>query len=355
MQTTLRMGLLFCIILTAYGCAAGDLDGLDEVTEVELGGASAELTEVGHTVAVAQHGVWNDGWRAPSGVRYGWQWNANAWIDIEVANLSYEKSVGIVYSVDDWATSKSAEASYEYTLENGREIWGVDLVAMTKSDCYWCEPTASTLKYAVFYRHGDATEWDNNGGRDFRLPLTAKYEESPAASWTGNFTAKITRAGGDACTGSYDMAELSEASNTVTFGTWARSRAAFSNVCFDVYKEGVSDWNNQGVDEALAATLVCDWGDGDVRRYDTARFHTFDGNNARFAFSISSIDPFFYYRCPDVPTSESGEGSQAYIHAEAVCHVEVDGRAFGPSGTDSTFTLAYTDYASSPFRNEHCQ
>lgn len=96
-------------------------------------------------------GVWQSSWRAPSGVRYGWQWDSNVWIDVAVQNLAYHKQVVVDWSVDDGPTHTSLLA-YEGSLERGWERWGIDLLpAATGASCFWCEPEAKTMRYTVRY------------------------------------------------------------------------------------------------------------------------------------------------------------------------------------------------------------
>ena len=77
-------------------------------------------------------------------------------------NLSYAKTVRIVYTENNWATSREAYASYQATLPSGIELWQFSL------------PTAaviqqSQVQMAFQYTWATGSAWDNNYGRNYRL------------------------------------------------------------------------------------------------------------------------------------------------------------------------------------------
>jgi len=75
------------------------------------------------------------------------------WIDLKVQNLAYDKSVGIVWTDDNWQTVHPAYAQYEGALENGYEQWGVDISGRTYSGF------APTVEYAAFADMNGNTYW----------------------------------------------------------------------------------------------------------------------------------------------------------------------------------------------------
>ena len=66
-------------------------------------------------------------WTAPEGCVAGCDL-ASFWVDLSVANLAYDKHVGLLWSLDGWKTHEVALASFEHgALDGGREQWGVDV------------------------------------------------------------------------------------------------------------------------------------------------------------------------------------------------------------------------------------
>ncbi|MCB9655293.1 MAG: hypothetical protein H6729_14320 [Deltaproteobacteria bacterium] len=108
-------------VVAASGCglSSGDADDLgaayDESVaasvESRLSQAPVRLIDSGHYGAYVYHGITRESF----------------WVDLSVEGGASSKEVGIVWTADDWATSKRVLASYEGALPNGREQWGVDV------------------------------------------------------------------------------------------------------------------------------------------------------------------------------------------------------------------------------------
>ncbi|WP_411676295.1 hypothetical protein [Caproicibacter sp.] len=77
--------------------------------------------------------------------------------EIFLKNLGYEKTVLVKYTTDNWATSKSASASYEKSLPGNVEQWKIP------SDL----PHGSNVKYFVSYTVDGITYIDNNFGNNY--------------------------------------------------------------------------------------------------------------------------------------------------------------------------------------------
>ncbi|GAA5185118.1 carbohydrate-binding protein [Niveibacterium umoris] len=86
-----------------------------------------------------------------------------------VRNLAYAKEVKVVYTTDNWATTKVATATYSkdfwnssyYTIPNpnvmGFEEWRYTLDI----------GNATQVEYAISYKVNGVTYWDNNYGRNY--------------------------------------------------------------------------------------------------------------------------------------------------------------------------------------------
>lgn len=136
-----------------------------------------EVSAAPVTVARRDGGQWASNWAAPSGSRYGWQWDANVWVDLTAPSPGEDRIVGIRWTVDAWQTYQDAQAQFEGILASGEAQWGVDLVPVRRmQSCAWCTPEPVTFEYAIFTESGGVRTWDNAEGADYQLPLRTEYE-----------------------------------------------------------------------------------------------------------------------------------------------------------------------------------
>jgi len=176
--------------------------------------------------------------------------------------------------------------------------------------------------------------YDSDFGRNYR------HDVQRPVGWVGGMVAKISRAGGAPCEGF----EASPVDGSVGYGTWARVRAVTSHVCFRVWSEGVTDWDNPELGSAVVASLVCTWDGEAAERRHGVSWDARVGNDARYRASLRSLDPFSPYRCPEVPTRLEG----GYEVASASCEVEVNGARSLP------FSLTFSDYPDNAWRDANC-
>lgn len=100
-------------------------------------------------------------------------YNGTLYGSVTLKNLAYAKEVTVVYTVDGWATVRTAPASYSpyfwygaYSSASnpnalGAEEWSYSLDVSGGSE----------LEYAIAYSVGGATYWDNNFGQNYRTIL----------------------------------------------------------------------------------------------------------------------------------------------------------------------------------------
>ncbi|MCL4228705.1 MAG: hypothetical protein KJZ91_29915 [Myxococcales bacterium] len=182
--------------------------------------------------------------------------------------------------------------------------------------------------------------WDSRGGANYGFDVLV------APAWIGQARIRISRDSGDACDGGVD------AGGGFTFDTWARQRAAVTNVCLQAWSPGVTDRDDPAVWQQLDTTLR--WrprGASTPLRSIYADFDRRVGNDARFAASLRAIDPFRAYHCPDVPTSRTADGQ--YVRAEIEYVLVVNGVELRPA-PGAYFTGAFEDHAADPFRAANC-
>jgi Family of unknown function (DUF6209) len=214
-----------------------------------------------------------------------------------------------------WDTGESSGAS----IKSGALL--VDVPRTARAVELWFENTAVPGCQA----------WDSNFGANYRFDVLLP------PSWVGGATALTSRETTDPCDGGVDAA------GGFTFGTWARQRAAYANVCFRVWSPGVTDRDDPAVWQKLDATLR--WrarGTTAPLRSVYAAFDRRVGNDARFTVGLRALDPFRPYQCPEVPTFPAPDPQ--YVRAELEYVIVVNGVELRPAA-GAYFVATFDDYA----------
>ena len=87
-------------------------------------------------------------------------------VQATVENLAYHKSVKVVYTNDNWATSKTANLSYYFSEEGtNAERWKVDIPVTNKDK----------FQYYITYTVNGKTYVDNNWGANFDISYYRAY------------------------------------------------------------------------------------------------------------------------------------------------------------------------------------
>ena len=129
--------------------------------------------------------------------------------------------------------------------------------------------------------------WDSNFGGNYHLTLGAPPE---APGWIGNVDS-ITARG--TCSGKpCEQDRHALGASGVTFDTWVRQRAEFAEISFEVYEQGVTDWNDPDTWKKLDVEAHVRFGGvGDfAKSYVSIEDHV--GNNVRYGDGLRPIDPF---------------------------------------------------------------
>jgi hypothetical protein len=112
----------------------------------------------------------------------------NLWIDFKIKNIGQPEAIGVVWSWDNWASHRSTSATFEATMVDGAQQWGVDLRPAGSAYYHrslgfirWFPETSTNyvevtggrviIKYAIFYKTGGVWYWDRNGGADYSIIL----------------------------------------------------------------------------------------------------------------------------------------------------------------------------------------
>ncbi len=187
--------------------------------------------------------------------------------------------------------------------------------------------------------------WDSNFGKNYHFVIASPTNEP---EWVGNGASVISRstcANGEPCDS--DLVPLQQ---WFRFDTWARERAAITNVYFEVWKAGTTDFDNSKLWQQIDVQVhhrPAGYGPFQTRYVD---FDTRRGNNARYAFSLRDIDLLAVRNgssvitksdCPTFPLALSPDGQ--YVEATAEFYITVNGVDYRPT-TGGTFKGKFTDY-----------
>jgi hypothetical protein len=85
-------------------------------------------------------------------------------VNAQVENLSYNKTVRIVYSTDRWKTVLWGRLNYESTQANGQEIWSAEMAV---------PPGTESVVYALNAQMNGKDFWDNAYSRDYECRVSA--------------------------------------------------------------------------------------------------------------------------------------------------------------------------------------
>ncbi|MFN0251282.1 MAG: DUF6209 family protein [Kofleriaceae bacterium] len=187
--------------------------------------------------------------------------------------------------------------------------------------------------------------WDSNLGANYW------FDAAVAPHWMGEARTLITRGADDPCAGGV------ASSTGFAFDTWARQRAAISNLCFEVYQPGVTEQDDPGrIWHQLDTQLHYRFVGQSSSPWQSTPVHLDRrvGNNARYAFNVRALDPLRSYHCPEVaPTvTATPDGGRAEIRIEYFMTVNGGQLRPAPGGA---YAGTFVDYATDAWRSANCQ
>ena len=198
---------------------------------------------------------------------------------------------------------------------------------------------AGTTGVEIWFRNysgaGSTCEtWDSNLGSNYWFEVVAP---PGAPDWLGNAGVQISRAASAPCTDDVAIA------GDIRYDSWARTRATYTNLCFEAYEPGVTDWANPDVWQALDTQVHFRYDDG---AFQTAYVNTigFAGNNALYALPLATMDPFRPYHCPDVPVTTVDVGGESFDQAQLELYFTVGGVELRPA-PGAVYTVTFETYA----------
>jgi hypothetical protein len=181
------------------------------------------------------------------------------------------------------------------------------------------------------------------------------FAVAPAANepgWIGNARSVISR---QTCNGPCES-DLVPVTGELLYDTWARQRAAYRGITFEVWKDGVTDHDNpelwKQLDVQIHSRVV--GGAGTPGAFTTA-YVVFDrrlGNNARYLADLTALDPIKGQSaitnaadCPTFALSVPAANGGQYVEATVELYFTVNGAELRPAD-GSTFRVRYQNYKS---------
>lgn len=181
------------------------------------------------------------------------------------------------------------------------------------------------------------TDWDSRFGANYQFALGAP-------PWLGNGRVVIARG---PCGAGCATPPLEGGFN---FDTWARTRADITRLHFEVYEQGVTDFDNPELARSLDVQLYSRVGSSGPFTASSISCDSRSGDNALYAIDLRSLDPLGGVRggaltstadCPTFPTSFSADGQ--YVQADFQYFVRANGVDLRP-GAGGVFRGLYSNF-----------
>ncbi len=201
-------------------------------------------------------------------------------------------------------------------------------------------PTATGV--TIWFENTSASgcqAWDSNLGANYH------WDAARPPQWMGEARSLITRGASDPCDGGVPS------QNGFSFDTWARQRAAITNLCFQVYEPNVTDRDDPDLWQKLDVSLRYRYAGETAWRQKPINLDRRVGNNARFAASWRDMDPFKPYTCPPVQPRRSADGQ--YVSLDVEYYLVVNGGELRPA-PGAAYVGNFLDYLHDPWRDSNC-
>lgn len=184
--------------------------------------------------------------------------------------------------------------------------------------------------------------YDSDYGRNYHFRVEANPSQP---GWMGNAASAISRetCDGGACDKSRVVLE-----SGFRFDTWARQRALVAGAYFDVWKQGVTDFDNPELWKQLDVQVhyrqvgAPEWSKAYVG------FEKRVGNDARYLVPLRAIDPLggrtrtSKDECPKGPLAVSADGF--YVETDVEFYFTVNGFELRPTSGARVYRGTYVDY-----------
>jgi hypothetical protein len=171
--------------------------------------------------------------------------------------------------------------------------------------------------------------WDSSFGKNYHFTLDAPDD---APGWMGNAAGVISRW---TCSGGPCESDRQPLEQGFSFDTWARQRAAIAHLYLDVWRAGVTDWDNPELWQQLDVRMYYRFGASGPFLQRWVNFDRRVGNDARYAVPLRQIDPLPGNTitdpgaCPQAPLAISADGN--YVRTSVELYFVVNGVELRPS------------------------
>jgi len=204
---------------------------------------------------------------------------------------------------------------------------------------------------------GDLQIWFQNNNRwgcnafDSAFGANYHFAVKPAASepgWVGNVRSVTSRAtcnDGGVCDA--DLQALDTVA--VNYDTWTRQRAAIRGIYFEVWKDGVTNWDNPDLWRQLDVKVHSRVGSAGAFKTSYVTFERRIGNNARYAAPLAPLDPipgqFTLTNAADCPSPIHAvpSGGEPFVETTVELYFTVNGVEVRPSN-GGTYRVKYVNY-----------
>ena len=206
-------------------------------------------------------------------------------------------------------------------------------------------PFAGTLQ--LWFENTDVfgcTAWDSAYGANYSFSIAPPAN---APGWVGNASVLLDRAG---CNGPC-YADARPLAAGATYDTWARQQAVVTQVFFDVWQRGVTDFDNPDLWEQLDVEAHERWGSSSTFTTSYVSFAEYTGDNARYVIDLRALDPLggihgaaltAASQCPAIPATLTADGQ--YVQVDMELFFTVNGVALQPGG-GGPFHVLFQNYA----------
>ena len=322
---SLKLGLLFSVLVAAAGCGAPPAED-----EVETSGAA-----LGEAATIAFDGSWNE--RVTGELQKG-------------------KKVRVAYDADRLTACRGDHNGGPGWAITG--FWRIGDGPVRTFEAGGHSASGGADPTLTLDASGDLQIWFQNTSRwgcsayDSNLGDNYHFDVAPAAhepGWIGNVRFAIDRM---TCGGVCE-ASLRPVTGDISYDTWARQRAAVRVLTFEVWKDGVTTWDNPDRWKQLDVQVHARVG---AAGPFTTRYVAFDrrvGHNARYAVDLRALDPIPGLStiedasdCPAFDLDVPGGSSGALVEATIELFMTVNGVDVRPAGPGSVYRVRYSNYQS---------
>lgn len=185
--------------------------------------------------------------------------------------------------------------------------------------------------------------YDSDFGKNYHFAI------EPAAGepgWVGNVRHVISR---QTCNGPCES-DLRPTQGEILYDTWARQRAAIRSITFEVWKDGVTTWDNPELWKQLDVQVHSRIGGTGAFQTAYVGFDRRVGNNARYAVDLRALDPIpgnFTVQnaadCPAFPLSAPASNGGQYVETTVELYFTINGVELRPA-SGGVFVVRYQNY-----------